>query len=76
MRHLAVRLEGNQQFPTSGTRFRAEQRRLLDDEDGPMLKVLKGFHGSAIVVPHASRLRPDRERLEKRFERFLVRTER
>jgi hypothetical protein len=26
-------------------------RRLLDDEDGPMLELLKGFHGRRIVVP-------------------------
>ena len=37
-----------------------------------MLEVLKGFDGRAIVAPRASRLRPDRERLEARFERFLA----
>jgi hypothetical protein len=26
-------------------------RRLLDDEDGPMLEVLKGFHGVTIEPP-------------------------
>jgi hypothetical protein len=45
-------------------------KRLLDDEDGPMLELLKTFHAKQIVVPSRSALRPDRERLAKRFERF------
>ena len=45
-------------------------RRLLDDEDGPMLELLKGFHGNQIVLPERRGLRPDRERLAVRFERF------
>jgi putative restriction endonuclease len=49
-------------------------RRLLDEEDGPMLELLKGFHRSALHVPRAVPLRPDRERLAERFERFLART--
>jgi putative restriction endonuclease len=48
-------------------------RRLLDDEDGPMLELLKGFHGGLIVVPTSRKLQPDRERLATRFERFLAR---
>jgi len=44
--------------------------RLLDDEDGPMLDVLKGFHGSTIEAPTKRLRRPDRERLELRFARF------
>jgi putative restriction endonuclease len=44
--------------------------RLLDDEDGPMLEVLKGFQGRAIELPRRSALHPDRERLAVRFERF------
>jgi putative restriction endonuclease len=47
-------------------------RRLLDDEDGPMLEVLKQFHGSALVLPSNTKLRPDRERLALRFERFAA----
>lgn len=47
--------------------------RLLDDEDGPMLELLKGFHGRNIVVPRSARLQPDRERLAARFDRFLAR---
>lgn len=47
-------------------------RRLLDEEDGPMLDVLKGFHGRPIVVPANRRSRPDPERLATRFERFLA----
>jgi len=46
--------------------------RLLDDEDGPMLAVLKGFHGRPIVVPSRRAWRPDRERLAARFERFTT----
>lgn len=49
-------------------------RRLLDDEDGPMLELLKGFHRRPIVVPASARLRPDSERLAARFERFLARS--
>jgi len=45
-------------------------RRLLDDEDGPMLDVLKGFHQVAIEIPRQRRLQPDRERLAIRFARF------
>jgi len=45
-------------------------RRLLDDEDGPMLELLKTFHGGAIVLPSRLDSRPDREMLALRFERF------
>lgn len=45
-------------------------RRLLDEEDGPMLELLKGFHGRAIELPERRAWRPDRERLATRFERF------
>ena len=45
-------------------------RRLLDDEDGPMLDVLKGFHGTTIEAPSRRLWRPDPERLEIRFTRF------
>jgi putative restriction endonuclease len=48
-------------------------RRLLDEDDGPMLDLLKGFERQPISVPRASALRPDRERLAQRFERFLER---
>ncbi len=47
-------------------------RRLLDDEDGPMLDVLKGFHGSTIDAPTKRVWRPDPDRLGTRFERFLA----
>jgi putative restriction endonuclease len=49
-------------------------KRLLDDEDGPMLELLKGFHRRPIVVPASRRHRPDAERLARRFERFLSRS--
>ena len=45
--------------------------RLLDDEDGPMLDLLKGAHQSTIVLPRSSRSRPDRELLAVLFERFI-----
>ncbi len=48
-------------------------RRLLEDDDGPMLDVLKEFHGRPIVVPTRRMWHPDRERLAERFSRFLAR---
>jgi len=45
-------------------------RRLLDDEDGPMLEVLKRFHGATIEAPTKKLWRPDPQRLAVRFERF------
>jgi putative restriction endonuclease len=45
-------------------------RRLLDDDDGPMLDLLKGFHGDTIEAPGRRVWRPDPERLAARFERF------
>jgi putative restriction endonuclease len=47
-------------------------RRLLDEEDGPMLELLKRFERSALLTPRRSDLRPDRERLALRFDRFLA----
>lgn len=46
--------------------------RLLNDEDGPMLELLKGFHAQSIVTPSRREWRPDRERLAERFARFLT----
>ena len=46
-------------------------RRLLEEDDGPMLDVLRGFQGTTIEIPQRRRWRPDRERLAVRFERFL-----
>ena len=45
-------------------------RRLLEDDDGPMLELLKACHGSTIDVPHRRTSRPDPERLAARFRRF------
>ena len=45
--------------------------RLLEDEDGPMLDLLKGFHQVALHVPRRAADRPDRVRLEARFSRFV-----
>ena len=49
-------------------------QRLLDDEDGPMLELLKGFHCRPIVVPTSRSHQPDAQRLAARFERFLSRS--
>ena len=48
-------------------------RRLLEEDDGPMLDLLKGFHHAPIVLPRSATKRPDRERLAVRFERFAAR---
>jgi putative restriction endonuclease len=45
-------------------------RRLLDDEDGPMLDLLKDAHGTRIAVPRKPAWHPARESLARRFERF------
>ncbi len=45
-------------------------RQLLDEEDGPMLELLKGSHGATIDAPTRRSFQPDRERLGLRFERF------
>jgi putative restriction endonuclease len=47
-------------------------RRLLDEDDGPMLNVLKGFNGVTIEAPSKKHWRPDAERLAVRFARFLA----
>jgi len=47
--------------------------RLLSEHDGPMLRSgLQGFHGAAILQPRRPAERPDPDRLELRFERFLA----
>jgi putative restriction endonuclease len=54
--------------------YRVEvSRRLREDEDGPMLDLLKGFHGQPIVVPGRRGWQPDPERLAVRYERFRER---
>ncbi len=45
-------------------------RRLLEEDDGPMLEILKGADGVTIDLPRAPRSRPDRELLAARFGRF------
>ena len=49
-------------------------KRLLDEEDGPMLELLKGFHEQGIVLPTKPGWRPDKERLAERYERFAAAT--
>ena len=46
-------------------------RKLLEDEDGPMLDLLKGSHEIPLHIPARAADRPDRERLDVRFARFL-----
>jgi putative restriction endonuclease len=46
--------------------------RLLEEEDGPMLELLKGFHAKPILLPSRKAWRPDRERLAERYERFAT----
>jgi putative restriction endonuclease len=46
--------------------------RLLEEIDGPMLDVLKGFEGATIDVPRRSEWRPDRNALAIRFDRFTA----
>ena len=46
--------------------------RLVDEEDGPMLGVLKDAHGRSIELPTKRTWHPDRTRLAERFERFLT----
>lgn len=45
-------------------------RRLLEDDDGPMLDVLKVSHGATLSAPSKRLWRPNVERLELRFARF------
>jgi putative restriction endonuclease len=45
-------------------------RGLLEDDDGPMLQLLKAFHTQPIELPSRRLWRPDRDRLSERFERF------
>jgi putative restriction endonuclease len=48
-------------------------RRLLEEIDGPMLQHgLQAMHGRGIEPPVRPRDRPDAERLDRRFQRFLV----
>lgn len=46
--------------------------RLLDDEDGPMLDLLKQFHGATLQLPSKRTHRPNRDLLALRFERFAA----
>ena len=45
-------------------------RRLLDEDDGPMLDVLKTAQAASLHIPRRVEWQPDRERLAVRFERF------
>jgi putative restriction endonuclease len=55
--------------PTYGVEV---SKRLLDYQDGPMLELLKGFHGATIHLPAKRAWRPDPERLSARYERFIA----
>jgi putative restriction endonuclease len=60
-------------FLTVRSDYRIEVRQaILEETDGPMLlHGLKAMHNQPILLPHSEALRPDRERLEKRYEAFL-----
>ena len=45
---------------------------LLDDEDGPMLDLLKQFHDAPLTLPTRNANRPDRDRLSERYHAFLA----
>lgn len=45
-------------------------QRLLIEEDGPMLDLLKGFHRQLIEVPSKKTWKPNQDALASRFERF------
>ena len=45
-------------------------RRLLTQNDGPMLELLKGMHGSKLHLPQRAKDLPDRDRLAVRFDVF------
>lgn len=47
-------------------------RRLLEDDDGPMLELLKTFHGQRIVLPTRIVWRPNQQQLAERFDRFAA----
>ncbi len=48
-------------------------QRLLDEIDGPMLRHgLQEMHRSVIAPPAKTKDRPDRDRLDRRFQRFLA----
>jgi putative restriction endonuclease len=47
-------------------------QRLLEDEDGPMLDLLKTAHQQKIELPSRRAWQPDPERLALRFERFTA----
>jgi putative restriction endonuclease len=47
-------------------------RARLEETDGPMLLIgLKQMHDQPIQLPKSPADRPDRARLERRYERFL-----
>jgi putative restriction endonuclease len=62
----------DRQFLTVRPDYIIEVRQsVLDEEDGPMLlHGLKGMHHQAIVLPNSEAQRPDRNRLEMRYEAF------
>ena len=46
---------------------------ILAESDGPTLKHgLQQLHGSRIILPRRSNLRPERDRVEERYRRFLA----
>jgi putative restriction endonuclease len=46
--------------------------RLLDEQDGPMLDLLKQFHGESLTLPVRSVHRPAKDRLAERYAAFVA----
>lgn len=47
-------------------------RRLLDEQDGPMLDLLKQFHNEPLTLPNRAAHRPDKDRLAERYDVFVA----
>lgn len=46
--------------------------RLLNEQDGPMLDLLKHFHDENLSLPARAAHRPDKDRLAQRYDAFLA----
>ncbi len=54
----------------------AVKRRLIKEKDGPMLlHGIQEMDGKVLAVPRSAEARPDRNRLDERFQEFLERSE-
>jgi hypothetical protein len=65
-------VERNQRFRQLIERNEPSPGREADETDGPMLlHGLQGVHNQRISTPRSNELKPDRDLLERRYERFL-----